>query len=120
MSLSGNLGFVSLDEVLRLLTRSGQQGSVDVRGEKVRGRVFITRAGIGLATTFDDAGLRRLLVRSGLVEQDYLDRVEAGETTLSPLIEKTGGALTELLREMTVESIYQLGINGDSFEVYEE
>jgi hypothetical protein len=49
VSLSGNLGFVSLDEVLRLLTRSKQRGSVDVRGEQIRGRVFITKDGIGLA-----------------------------------------------------------------------
>ncbi len=71
MPLSGNLGFVSLDEVLRLLTRSDQQGSVDVRGQQVRGRIFITKGGIALATTSDEEGLHRLLVKSGLVEDDY-------------------------------------------------
>jgi hypothetical protein len=119
MPLSGNLGFVALDEVLRLLTRSDQQGSVDVRGEQVRGRIFITKGGIALATTSDDEGLHRLLVKSGLVEDDYLRSVESGDNTLSPLVEKSGGAIVALLREMTVESVYQLGLNGESFEVSE-
>ena len=77
MYLSGNLGFVSLDEVLRLLTHSGQEGCVDVRSEQVRGRIFITKGGIALATTSDDEDLQRLLVKSGLVEDDYLRSVES-------------------------------------------
>jgi len=119
VSLSGNLGFVSLDEVLRLLTRSSQQGSVDVRGEQIRGRIFITKGGIGLATTSDDEGLHRHLVKSGLVETDFLDDVEAGRGDLGPMVEKSDGAIVELIREMSVESVYQLGLNGESFEVYE-
>ncbi|MEE9177218.1 MAG: DUF4388 domain-containing protein [Acidimicrobiia bacterium] len=119
MPLSGNLGFVSLDEVLRLLTRSDQQGSVDVRGQQVRGRIFITKGRIALATTSDDEGLHRHLVKSGLVEDDYLRSVESGDNTLSPLVDKNGGAIVALLREMTVESVYQLGLNGESFEVSE-
>jgi hypothetical protein len=119
VSLSGNLGFVSLDEVLRLLTRSSQQGSVDVRGEQIRGRIFITKAGIGLATTSDDEGLHRHLVKSGLVDNAYLEDVESGAGNLAPTAEKSGGAIVELIREMTVESIYQLGLHGDSFEVSE-
>ena len=119
MSLSGNLGFVSLDEVLRLLTRSSQQGSVDVRGEQIRGRIFITKAGIGLATTSDDEGLHRHLVKSGFVDNAYLEDVKSGAGNLAPTAEKNGGAIVELIREMTVESIYQLGLHGDSFEVSE-
>jgi len=49
VALSGNLGFVPLDEVLRLLTRSDQRGSVDVRGEDIRGRIFICKKGISIA-----------------------------------------------------------------------
>ena len=119
MSLSGNLGFVSLDEVLRLLTHSGQEGCVDVRSEQVRGRVFVTKGGIALATTSDDGDLHRQLVKSGLVDEDYLNGVESGDNTLSPVVEKNGEAIVALLREMTVESVYQLGINGESFEVSE-
>lgn len=118
MSLSGNLGFVSLDEVLRLLTRSNQQGSVDVRGEEIHGRIFVTRGGIALATTIDDAGMRRHLVKAGLIEESYFDDSQPA-SPLSAFDQASGGAVVDLLREMTVESIYQLGIQGDSFEVAE-
>ncbi len=120
MSLSGNLGFVSLDEVLRLLTRSSQKGSVDVRGQNVRGRIFVTKGGLALATTFNDEGMHRYLVKSGLVDEDILASVESGRTTLAPAVENSLGTVVDLLREMTVESIYQLGLNGDSFEVEED
>jgi hypothetical protein len=120
VSLSGNLGFVSLDEVLRLLTRSSQKGSVDVRGQNVRGRIFVTNGGLALATTFNDEGMHRYLVKSGLVDEDILAGVESGRTTLAADVENSFGTVVDLLREMTVESIYQLGLNGDSFEVEED
>ncbi|MCZ6738013.1 MAG: DUF4388 domain-containing protein [Actinobacteria bacterium] len=117
--LSGNLGFVSLDEVLRLLTRSNRKGSVDVRGQAVRGRIFVTRGGVALATTSDDEELHLHLIKSGLVDEDVLLNVASGETTLAAIVEKNGGAMVDLLREITVESVYQLGLNGDSFDVEE-
>jgi len=120
VSLSGNLGFVSLDEVLRLLTRSSQKGSVDVSGQNVRGRIFVTKDGLALATTFNDEGMHRYLLKSGLVDEDILASVESGRTTLAPDVENSFGTIVGLLREMTVESIYQLGLNGDSFEVEED
>lgn len=119
VSLSGNLGFVSLDEVLRLLTRSSQQGAVDISGDEIRGRIYVTKGGVALATTSDDARMHSHLAKSGLVDEEFLQSVEAGSATLDPIVEKTGGALTELLREMTVESLYQLGLNGDAFDVVE-
>jgi Domain of unknown function (DUF4388) len=119
VSLSGNLGFVSLDEVLRLLTRSNQKGSVDVRGQGVSGRIFVTKSGLALATTSNDEGMHRHLIKSGLVDDDFLLSVESGETTLAAIVEKSGGAIVDLLREMTVESVYQLGLKGDSFDVEE-
>ncbi|MCZ6567795.1 MAG: DUF4388 domain-containing protein [Actinobacteria bacterium] len=117
--LSGNLGFVSLDEVLRLLTRSNRKGSVNVRGQAVRGRIFVTRGGVALATTSDDEELHLHLIKSGLVDEDVLLSVASGETTLAAIVEKNGGAMVDLLRETTVESVYQLGLNGDSFDVEE-
>jgi hypothetical protein len=119
VSLSGNLGFVSLDEVLRLLTRSKQRGAVDVKGEKVRGRIFVDRGGVGLATTFSDQSLHRHLLKSGLIESSQLDTIVAGTTDMGKATDGDGGAMTALLREMSVESIYQLGLNGETFEVYE-
>jgi hypothetical protein len=118
VALSGNLGFVPLDEVLRLLTRSDQQGAIDVWGQDVRGRIFISKKGIGLATISDDKELRRHLVNSGYVDEAYLTSIEAGSTTLAPLADKEANII-DLLREMTVESLYQMSRRGSSFEVTE-
>ena len=119
MSLSGNLGFVSLDEVLRLLTRSNQKGSVEVRGQAVRGRIYVVHNGVTLATTSGDEVIRHHLIRSGLVDEDFLLRVESGETTLVPSMDDVGGAIVDFLREMTVDNVYKLGMNGETFEVEE-
>lgn len=118
MSLSGNLGFVSLDEVLRLLIRSKQQGAVEVRGRSVNGRVFVVSTGIDLATTLDDEVLREHLTRSGLVDESKLKAVEAGEITLAQASNDVDSLLA-LMREMAVESLYQLKDNGEVFQVYE-
>ncbi len=116
MSLSGNLGFVSLDEILRLLIRSGQKGAVDISGQRVRGRVFVADDGVSLATTAEDAGLRDLLTKSDLVGDTDLAAVADGETTLASLA-VSSQPLVDFLREMTVESIYQLSLHGEGFEV---
>lgn len=118
MSLSGNLGFVPLDEVLRLLTRSHQQGSVEVTGDGVRGRIFVGKGGIDLATTFDDDELGRHLINSRYADERTLSRVTSGETTLAAVAEGDT-AIVELLREMTVESLFQVGGKGRDFEVLE-
>ncbi len=102
MSLSGNLGFVSLDEVLRLLNRSKQRGAVEVQGGKTKGRIFVDRGSVSLATLFTNEQLRDHLAKSGLVD--------GGDS----------GAITALLREMTVETIHQLGLLGESFAVVED
>jgi hypothetical protein len=104
--------------VLRLLTRSDQQGAIDVWGQDVRGRIFISKKGIGLATISDDKELRRHLVNSGYVDEAYLSSIEAGSTTLAPLADKEA-EIIDLLREMTVESLYQMSRRGSSFEVTE-
>ena len=118
MSLSGNLGFVPLDEILRLLTRSKQQGAVEVTGNGMRGRVFVGKGGIDLATTSDDEVLHRHIVNSGYAEESMLHRVTTGETTLAALAE-SNQEIVELLREMTVESLYQISDNGGDFQVRE-
>jgi len=118
VSLSGNLGFVPLDEVLRLLTRSHQQGSVEVAGDGVRGRIFVGKGGIDLATTFDDDELGRHLINSRYADERTLSRVTSGETTLAAIAEGDT-AIIDLLREMTVESLFQVSGNGRDFEVLE-
>lgn len=110
MSLSGNLGFVSLDEVLRLLIRSGQRGRVTVRGDAVDGRVFVTRGGITLATTTTDDGLETLFRKSRMVDPQEI---------ASGSIDHNDQEVIDLIREITVESIYRLNLHGDSFDVTE-
>ena len=118
MFLSGNLSFVPIDEILRLLTRSSQQGSVDVTGNGLRGRVFVGKGGIDLATTSENSDLHRHLVNSGYADEKALDRITTGETTLAAIAE-SNVALIELLREMTVESLYQIADRGGDFQVHE-
>lgn len=118
MTLSGNLGFVPLDEILRLLTRSKQQGAIEVTGNGLRGRVFVGKGGVDLATTSDDDVLHRHLVNSGYAEEGTLRRVTTGETTLAALAE-SNAEIVDLLREITVESIYQISDNGGDFHVRE-
>jgi predicted transcriptional regulator len=112
------LGFVPIDEVLRLLTRSHQQGSVDVTGRGLQGRVFVGKGGIDLATTSGDDDLYRHLLNSGYSDEGALRRVTSGETTLAAIAD-TNQDLVELIREMTVESLYQIAHRGDEFQVRE-
>lgn len=118
MALSGNLGFVPLDEVLRLLMRSDQRGSVEVRGEDIRGRVFVSKKGIALATTAEDRDLHKHLVNSGYVDDVFLRKVVSGESSFSDLHDRET-AIIDLLREITIESLYHLGVKGATFEVAE-
>lgn len=118
MALSGNLGFVPLDEVLRLLMRSDQRGSVEVRGEDIRGRVFVGKKGIALATTAEDRDLHKHLVNSGYVDDEFLRKVVNGESSFLDLRDRET-AIIDLLREITIESLYHLGVKGATFEVSE-
>jgi hypothetical protein len=118
VSLSGNLGFVSLDEVLRLLSRSQQRGAVEVKGSGVSGRIYVTKGGVGLATTFTDESLHRHIVKSGLVDEESLRSLET-DGSLARAADAGGGAIIDLLQEMSVESLYQMGLRGESFEVAE-
>jgi hypothetical protein len=112
------LGFVPIDEVLRLLTRSKQQGAVDVTGEGLRGRVFVGKGGIDLATTWGDADLHRHLLNSGFSDEASLRRITSAETTLAAIAE-SNQEMIDLIREMTVESLYQIGHRGEEFRVQE-
>ncbi len=119
VTLSGNLGFVPLDEVLRLLSRAGQKGAIAVSGDDVRGRVFVTEKGVALATTSDDASLRTHLLNSQFIDEGHLRSVESGAATLESISDSHPG-LIDLLREMTVESLFQMTSHGTTFEVDED
>lgn len=99
------MGFVSLDEILRLLIRSGQRGSVAVRGDGMEGRVFVTRGGITLATTLSDDGLETLFRKAQVTFPT------AGSSA------PEDPEVVELIREISVESIYRMNLHGDTFDV---
>jgi hypothetical protein len=98
--------------------RSDQRGSVDVRGEDIRGRVFVGKKGIALATTAEDRDLHKHLVNSGYVDDVFLRKVVSGQSTFSDLLDRET-AIIDLLREITIESLYHLGVKGATFEVTE-
>ena len=116
MALSGDLRFVPLDEVLRLLARAGQKGSIEVSGADVSGRILVAKEGIVIATVVEDQDLRQHLINSHFVDDAYLERVESGQKDFGPLADK-GSGLMDVLREITVESIYQMSEHGSTFEV---
>lgn len=110
MTLSGNLGFVPLDEVLRLLARSGNVGVVEITNGNTRGRIFVAGEGIGLATTLDDLDLRDHLISSGYLKaEDAATR--PGDTV------PFNDDLVALVREMSVESIYRMDGDDADFQV---
>ena len=57
-------------------------------------------------------------MNSGYVDEAFLASIDSGSATLAPLAEKEA-SIVELLREMTVESLYQMNRKGSSFEVTE-
>lgn len=99
--------------------RSDQRGAVEIRGEDIRGRIFIGKKGIALATTAEDRDLHKHLVNSGYVDDTFLRRVVTGESTFADLGEQEG-QVVDLIREITVESLYKLKAKGVTFEVAED
>jgi hypothetical protein len=89
-----------------------------VRGEDVRGRIFIGKKGISLATTAEDRDLHKHLVNSGYLDDGQLRKVVSGEATFSDLGDREG-PIIDLLREITIESLYHLNVKGATFEVAE-
>lgn len=98
--------------------RSDQRGSIEVRGEDVRGRVYVGQKGISLATTAEDRDLHKHLVNSGYVDDAFLRKVAVGEASFSDVPDRET-AIIDLLREITVESLYHLSDKGATFEVAE-
>lgn len=118
MTLSGNLDFVPLDEVLRLLTRAGNDSALEITSANVSGRVFVTGKGIGLATTLSDGSLREHLISSGYISASDLAAIEAGQGPISA--HQDDGELVALIREMTVESLHKMETKGADFEVVKD
>jgi hypothetical protein len=89
-----------------------------VRGEDIRGRIFIGKKGISIATTAEDRDLHKHLVNSAYVDDSFLRKVVSGEATFADLGDRES-AIVDLIREITIESLYRLTENGATFEVAE-
>lgn len=111
MSLTGSLDVFPLTEVLRLLARSGRTGRLTVDTDSQVGRIYMESGGLTLATTVDDDELGRRYVAAGLVPEQALNDPSA-------LLERQTvpqGAISDFVRELTIESLFRIGRSGNSF-----
>jgi hypothetical protein len=110
MSLTGHLDVFPLEEVLRLLSRSQKSGCLRVESPEVHGRVYLDNGSLSFATVSTDDELRRQLTVSGLVDDDALRTAEVGGRPLTEVLPPSVGhhALTEVVREEIVESLYRI------------
>lgn len=119
MTLSGSLGFVPLDEVLRLLTRAGNDGMVQITNSNADGRIYVAEKGVSLALTLTDEALRDHLASSGYITAEDLEKVASGDARINDFLPE-GSEGMALLREITVESIYQLDADDSDFQVVKD
>lgn len=109
MSLSGKLEVFALEEVLRLLARSHQNGCLRVDGAG-SGRIYLDGGSVTLASVESDDALRGHLVASGIATDEALSRVDVGRGTLSEALTPTvaTSTLADVIREQTVEAVYRI------------
>jgi ABC-type cobalt transport system substrate-binding protein len=109
MSLSGKLEIFPLEEVLRLLARSHQNGCLRVEGAG-SGRVYMEGGSLTYATVEGDEAIRDHLLASGIASEDGLSRLDVSRGTLTEALAPSAAssALTDLIREQCVESIYRI------------
>ncbi len=114
MSLNGNLEVFPLEEVLRLLARSRKTGCLRVESGGVQGRIFLNGGALTLATVAGDDELRRRLLASGLVTEADLRKVELSGSPVSESLapDATSTALSEFVREESVEGLYRIRRTG--------
>lgn len=111
MSLTGSLDVFPLAEVLRLLARSGRTGRLTVDTDAHVGRIYMESGGLTLAATVEDDELARRYVAAGLVSDTAADDPAA----LSERPIASPGAVTDFVRELTIESLFRIGRSGTSF-----
>lgn len=109
MSLSGKLDVFPLEEVLRLLARSHQIGCLRVEGEGA-GRIYMEAGSLTYATVEGDDAFREQLLASGVVSEEGLNRLDVSQGALTEALAPSAAAsaLTELIREHSVESLYRI------------
>ncbi|MFP3915056.1 MAG: DUF4388 domain-containing protein [Actinomycetota bacterium] len=109
MSLSGQLEIFPLEEVLRLLARSRQEGCLRVDGPGA-GRIYMDAGSLTYATAEGDDAIREHLLASGLATEDGLRQVDVSHGSLGEALSPSSAvsALAELIREQCVEAVYRI------------
>lgn len=114
MSLSGNLELFPLEEVLRLLARSRQDGCLRVQNSDA-GRIYMEGGALSFATVEGEDAIREQVQAAGLATEEALSRLEVSDGSLTEALAPgiSSSALTELVREHSVESLYRIRRSGE-------
>lgn len=109
MSLSGKLEIFPLEEVLRLLARSRQDGCLQVDGPGA-GRIYMESGSMTYASVEADDAIRGHLIASGIADEAGLSRLDVSGGNLAEALAPgaAGSALADLVREQCIESIYRI------------
>lgn len=109
MSLSGTLEIFPLEEVLRLLARSRQNGCLRVEGPGA-GRIYMESGALTYATVEGDDAMRAHLLASGIATEEGMSRLDVSRGNLTEALSPSSAtsALTELIREHCVEALYRI------------
>jgi hypothetical protein len=109
MSLSGTLEVFPLEEVLRLVARSHTDGCLRVVNDQ-EGRIYIENGSLSYATVEPDETLRARLIASGLATEESLSRLDVSRSALTEALSPAvaPSALTELVREQSIEALYRI------------
>lgn len=109
MSLSGTLEIFPLEEVLRLLARSRQNGCLRVEGAG-SGRIYMESGSMTYASVEPDEAIRDHLLASGVASEEGLSRLDVSGGALPEALapSSAASALTDLVREQCVEALYRI------------
>lgn len=109
MTLNGTLDIFPLEEIMRLLARTQQAGCLRVAGP-ADGRIYVDNGSLVFASVGSDDAIQADLIASGMATEDSLARIHQIGGTLNDALTPGAAstALTDLVREHTVESLYRV------------
>lgn len=109
MSLSGKLEIFPLEEVLRLLARSHQNGCLRIEGQGA-GRIYLEGGSLTYAAVEPDEALRAHLLAAGVVTESGLNAIDLSNGALTEALapDASTSALSDIIREQCVESVHRI------------
>lgn len=108
MALTGNIEVFPLQEVLRLLARSGKDGCLRIEAGGDQGRIYLVDGALTLATTSTDREILDQIVAAGIVDRSRIS--DTGDIVLPEVLapSRQVSDLTDFVREHVVESLYRI------------